>query len=70
MPETIHREVSIYWCVADPASDAVQRIADAAPPEGGDYAAIREAVGCRAGDLVSLDGPGLPGSLGDLLDRA
>lgn len=52
------------------AADAIQRIADGMPAEPGDYDAIRDAIEHRPGDLVSIDGPALPGGLGDLLDRA
>jgi hypothetical protein len=31
--------------------------------------ALRTSIGWRRGDMVEIAGPGLPGSLGDLLDR-
>lgn len=48
------------------AAEAVQRIVDG--EEGADLDALRDALEWRAGDLVSISGPGLPGSLGDLLE--
>ena len=50
------------------AADAVRMIVDGA--EGADLDALRGAIEWRRGDLVAITGPGMPGSLGDLLDRA
>lgn len=50
------------------AADAVQMIVDGV--EGADLDALRDAIEWRLGDLVAITGPGMPGSLGDLLDIA
>ncbi len=49
------------------AAGAVQMIVDGA--EGADIDALRAEIGWRHGDLVEIAGSGMPGSLGDLLDR-
>ncbi len=49
------------------AADAVQAIVDGV--DGADLGAVRRAIELRSGDLVEIVGPGMPGSLGDLLDR-
>lgn len=49
------------------AAEAVQMIVDCV--EGADLDALRDAIEWHRGDLVAITGPGMPGSLGDLLDR-
>jgi hypothetical protein len=53
--------------IYDAAADAIQRIIDC--QEGANLAALRRAIGHRPGDSVEIAGPGMPGDLGDLLDR-